>query len=128
MTLTIDAEGQDIQLTCRECHSSFTWTAGEQRFYRERGLQNQPRRCHKCRQKKVKREPQSGAWHNGTVIRLSHGYGFICTHELALEKDIFIHRDVPGFHEIAVGQRVQFELALTPKGPAAANVRVIEQE
>lgn len=39
----------DKSLTCRDCHSEFTFTAGEQSFYASRGLQNEPTRCHACR-------------------------------------------------------------------------------
>ena len=40
---------QDQHLTCRDCGSSFVFTAGEQEFYQSRGLQNEPRRCPECR-------------------------------------------------------------------------------
>ena len=39
----------DRTLTCRECDSSFVWTAGEQQFYQEKGLANIPARCPDCR-------------------------------------------------------------------------------
>ncbi len=39
----------DKTLTCRDCGSSFTFTAGEQEFYKSRGLQNEPGRCPDCR-------------------------------------------------------------------------------
>lgn len=39
----------DKTLTCRECSKSFVWTAGEQAFYKERGLINIPARCSACR-------------------------------------------------------------------------------
>lgn len=38
----------DQQLTCTTCGRRFTWSTGEQQFYRERGLQA-PRRCPDCR-------------------------------------------------------------------------------
>ncbi len=40
---------QDKTLTCRECGSDFLFTAGEQGFYLEKGLLNQPQRCLTCR-------------------------------------------------------------------------------
>ncbi|MEI7553666.1 zinc-ribbon domain containing protein [Candidatus Chlorohelix sp.] len=40
----------DISLICRECGSDFLFTAGEQGFYQQKGLLNQPGRCHECRQ------------------------------------------------------------------------------
>ncbi len=39
----------DRPLTCRQCGNPFTFTAGEQSFYAERGLQNVPARCPSCR-------------------------------------------------------------------------------
>ncbi|MFC1955021.1 zinc-ribbon domain containing protein [Chloroflexota bacterium] len=41
------------QLTCKICGDSFTFTTGEQEFYKDRGLA-EPRRCPVCR--RVKRE------------------------------------------------------------------------
>ncbi len=39
----------DIDLTCKECGQPFVFTAGEQEFYQQRGLLNQPGRCVTCR-------------------------------------------------------------------------------
>lgn len=39
----------DQQITCVSCGQRFTWSAGEQAFYRERGL-SAPRRCPGCRE------------------------------------------------------------------------------
>lgn len=38
----------DQRIQCVECGRTFVWSAGEQRFYRERGL-DPPRRCPDCR-------------------------------------------------------------------------------
>jgi CxxC-x17-CxxC domain-containing protein len=40
---------EDLTLRCRECSADFVWTAGEQSFYQEKGLLNQPQRCPNCR-------------------------------------------------------------------------------
>ena len=40
---------EDKILTCKECGNEFTFTAGEQEFYAERGFQNEPQRCKACR-------------------------------------------------------------------------------
>lgn len=42
----------DKTLVCKDCKTSFLWTAGEQAFYRERGLMNIPARCPECRGKR----------------------------------------------------------------------------
>lgn len=43
---------QDLTLQCRECSAEFTWTTGEQAFFQEKGLLNQPQRCPSCRANK----------------------------------------------------------------------------
>ncbi len=40
---------QDKTLVCRDCGVEFTFTAGEQEFYAEKGFQNEPTRCKECR-------------------------------------------------------------------------------
>jgi hypothetical protein len=40
--------GADIAIRCADCEGPFTWTIGEQHFYRDRGLRR-PRRCPSCR-------------------------------------------------------------------------------
>lgn len=40
---------QDLTLTCVECGKEFAFTAGEQAYYKEHDLQNQPKRCKECR-------------------------------------------------------------------------------
>jgi len=39
----------DKSLTCRDCGVEFIFTAGEQGFYIEKGLLNEPQRCPACR-------------------------------------------------------------------------------
>ena len=40
----------DKSITCVDCGEEFLFTAGEQAFYRERGLPNEPTRCKRCRE------------------------------------------------------------------------------
>jgi uncharacterized membrane protein YsdA (DUF1294 family) len=40
----------DILIECADCGRRFTWSVGEQHFYRERGL-SRPRRCKACRER-----------------------------------------------------------------------------
>ena len=40
---------QDKTLHCCDCGESFVWTAGEQRYYYDRGL-TEPKRCKSCRE------------------------------------------------------------------------------
>jgi len=43
---------QDRTMTCRDCSEEFTFTAGEQEFFAEKGFQNEPTRCKTCRDAK----------------------------------------------------------------------------
>ena len=43
---------EDRNLTCKDCGAEFVFTAGEQEFYAEKGLQNEPQRCKECRDAK----------------------------------------------------------------------------
>ena len=43
---------EDITLTCRDCGEEFVFTAGEQKFYAEKGFMNKPKCCKACRDKK----------------------------------------------------------------------------
>jgi CxxC-x17-CxxC domain-containing protein len=40
----------DRSLTCADCGQEFTFTAGEQEFYAQRGFSESPKRCVSCRQ------------------------------------------------------------------------------
>ena len=40
---------EDKVLVCKDCGREFTFTAGEQEFYAEKGFQNEPTRCRECR-------------------------------------------------------------------------------
>ncbi|HXH23536.1 MAG TPA: zinc-ribbon domain containing protein [Dehalococcoidia bacterium] len=41
---------QDKTIICRDCGNGFIFTAGEQGFYLEKGLLNEPQRCPSCRE------------------------------------------------------------------------------
>src|SRR5688572_6389313 len=49
---------QDRELACRDCGSSFVFTAGEQEFYQTKGLQNDPVRCPSCRATRKMMRPE----------------------------------------------------------------------
>ncbi len=49
---------EDKTLVCRECGNEFIFTAGEQEFFSERGLINEPRRCPVCR--RMRRRDERG--------------------------------------------------------------------
>ena len=42
----------DETLVCKECGNEFVFTAGEQKFYKEKGFMNEPKSCKPCRDAK----------------------------------------------------------------------------
>jgi hypothetical protein len=43
---------EDRTLVCQDCGMDFIFTAGEQEFYKEKGFDNEPKRCKECRDRK----------------------------------------------------------------------------
>jgi len=54
----VNMEFQDKKKTCTDCGKEFIFTAGEQAFYKERGLENEPKRCKECRDKRKAEKAQ----------------------------------------------------------------------
>jgi CxxC-x17-CxxC domain-containing protein len=52
-----DLENQhpDRTIKCVDCGENFTWTSGEQAFFHDKGLKNEPKRCKPCKQAKNER-------------------------------------------------------------------------
>jgi len=64
--------------------------------------------------------------HHGTVqwFDISKGFGFIRPDDSPI--DIFVHHSeirAEGFRTLTEGQRVEFEIGNSPKGPAAKRVQ-----
>jgi len=55
--LSVEAvdELSDILISCIDCSEDFVWTAGEQRFFHDKQLQNPPKRCKECKKEKNRR-------------------------------------------------------------------------
>ena len=51
----------DKTLVCKECGQEFTFTAGEQEFYAEKGFTNEPQRCKNCRSARKNAAREDGA-------------------------------------------------------------------
>ena len=45
----VQGQDGDKTLTCRDCQRTFSFTVGEQGFYKEKGYTNAPRRCKNCK-------------------------------------------------------------------------------
>jgi CxxC-x17-CxxC domain-containing protein len=45
----------DLTIPCIDCMKPFIWTAGEQAFFRDKQLQNPPKRCKQCKKAKNQR-------------------------------------------------------------------------
>jgi hypothetical protein len=41
---SVESEFQDTPISCVDCNNEFIWTAGEQVFFRDKQLQNPPKR------------------------------------------------------------------------------------
>ncbi len=51
---------EDRTLACRDCGEAFIFSAGEQRFFSEKGLTNTPQRCLSCRQSAKRLRSEGG--------------------------------------------------------------------
>jgi len=61
---------EDKTLRCRECGQEFVFSAGEQEFYQQKGLLNEPGRCPACRSRR--RQAASGAMGGERAPREMH--------------------------------------------------------
>jgi len=55
---------EDKTLVCEECGKEFIFSAGEQEFYAQKGLQNTPKRCQDCR--KARKHKSRRKMHDAT--------------------------------------------------------------
>ena len=53
--LTDTSEFEDKPILCIDCGINFIWTVGEQAFFRDKKLQNPPKRCKECKRVKNRR-------------------------------------------------------------------------
>jgi len=73
----------DRSISCVDCGQEFTFTAGEQEFYAQRGFTESPKRCSSCRQiRKAQRNrgsgegaPRGDGYSNGGYGGNSYGSG-----------------------------------------------------
>jgi len=54
-TISSELEFDDLTIVCTDCEKDFVWTGGEQVFFRDKDLQNPPKRCKECKRAKNQR-------------------------------------------------------------------------
>jgi len=59
----------DQTLKCKDCGADFVWTASEQDFYKQKGFDNPPARCPKCRQAKKQQRMGPRQMFNATCAK-----------------------------------------------------------
>ena len=66
----------DRSIACADCGQEFSFTAGEQEFYAQRGFSEAPKRCPSCRQiRKAQRSRSSGGSDSYGAPAGGAGYG-----------------------------------------------------
>ena len=53
LEMTYESEFQDRLIKCVDCNENFIWTSGEQVFFHDKGLKNEPKRCKPCKAKRA---------------------------------------------------------------------------
>jgi CxxC-x17-CxxC domain-containing protein len=62
-----NSDFQDRSISCIDCGELFVWTIGEQVFFHDKGLRNEPKRCKRCKQAKNERLAAISAAHSSGV-------------------------------------------------------------
>ena len=108
----------DKMLICEQCESQFVFTVTEQRQMAERGAELfEPKFCPRCR---TAEEPGVKLIGRVKWYDAYKGWGFITK---ANGDDIFVHRSgIEAYGTLQDGQKVEFQIEQTPKGPAAVEV------
>jgi CspA family cold shock protein len=108
----------DKMLTCEQCGSQFVFTVTEQREMAERGAELfEPKFCPRCR---VAEEPGVKLIGRVKWFDAIKGWGFITKPN---GEDVFVHHSgIGAYGTLQDGQRVEFQIEQTPKGPAAVEV------
>jgi hypothetical protein len=59
---------QAKSIRCSDCGVTFTFSAGEQEFYRTKGYTEEPKRCYTCRTKRKSQRQNSGMGSNSSFL------------------------------------------------------------
>ena len=91
---------EDRMLICRDCGEEFKFSAGEQAFYLERGLLNDPQRCSPCRAaKRRERNGDQPAREMSTVVCATCGNQTTVPFVPRLDKPVYC---APCFEKIRI--------------------------
>jgi hypothetical protein len=52
----------DKTIKCKDCGTDFVFTENEQKFYKEKGFENEPQRCPDCRRARKQQREGGGGW------------------------------------------------------------------
>lgn len=63
----------DRTITCADCGQEFSFTAGEQEFYAQRGFTEAPKRCPACRQIRKAQRMRSSSGYDGAAGESAFG-------------------------------------------------------
>ena len=66
---------EDRSIACVDCGQEFTFTAGEQEFYAQRGFTESPKRCPSCRQIRKAQRSRSSSYDGGAPRGDGYGNG-----------------------------------------------------
>ena len=73
---------EDKTLTCSDCAKSFTFSAGEQEQFQQRGYTNEPKRCPECRQARKSERYANGGSSSGGSSSGGGSYGYNSQREM----------------------------------------------
>ncbi len=71
--------GEDRHIACVDCGEDFVFTAGEQDFYRQKGLTNAPTRCKRCRDSRKATRGEGGGGGGGFSSRGGEMHTAVCS-------------------------------------------------
>ena len=104
-----ESDLEDKTLMCKDCGNKFVFTAGEQKFFIERGLQNIPKRCKICtaKNKDKLREKHPMWWVKCKVCGKKNEVPFETTTEDVLCEECFLKKTAERDKKIAaLGEKV----------------------
>ncbi|HXW50550.1 MAG TPA: zinc-ribbon domain containing protein [Candidatus Acidoferrales bacterium] len=69
----------DQLLTCVDCGQEFTFTAGEQEFFAQKGFTNKPNRCPDCRRARKAQRSNGGGFESSRMGGPREMFRIVCS-------------------------------------------------